>query len=745
MGQIIGGAAKPKRCNQNKLSQLGTPAAGEHILVSSDNSMNAAGQGNFDCYIVGNGRDAATALPLQYLEGKTLDFSEGRILYNIASTIPASNSRKILTNVPTISEEMDGSILLKGLNGQVLFTNTSNYAQYACYHVEDGKILGGIKIPANCNCIYVYSEGRQHVSSNVNFTLTIVYGTIRENLDCLYGKFSGFTRYSVWLSRCDVIANGTKERLLLNLPLLTSPDKKMMVLKGLDAKIRLRDSSNFILDEFIIYDGIEQEVVIPTGVTRIDVHTADDANVSADTLFEVQIFSGRIESDLNTNKVLFFEKKYIPANNYRNTSIRLDTVAKPVKAKVKLLGFNGNITFCNSSWEKTATYDLQKGVETDITLPSASPYIITRKNPQETVSEATYFSLRIIYSPNEEAMEIKHDDIFDDEKYVPVLQSMNLTAIENGVPSTNYKTLVLASITDIHNEPDGARKILGFINKYSNYFTDAIGLGDYQDGALDTPITIDSIDGWRNIIKTIGNHDAYTGWNGQSPTGLATEQVCYDTFIKDDVALWNVHYTANHCYLYKDYAEQKVRVVFLDYMHWTTEQETWFTQTLNETLDLNSSAYGYHVIVCQHMISLTNGSGNFVPFDNCSFECYDKALTGFETLTIPDIVHNFQLNGGKFICHLCGHTHRAYTGTYENYQDQVIIIQPCSAAFVYHRDSVFTWDTDYLMQFYVYSFDTMKQFIRVYKVGANFNRNLQHQESMLIQYGDNPKLLYSGG
>ena len=64
MGQIIGSAAKPKRCNLNKLSQLVTPAAGEHILVSSDNSMNAAGQGNFDCYIVGDGTKAATALPL---------------------------------------------------------------------------------------------------------------------------------------------------------------------------------------------------------------------------------------------------------------------------------------------------------------------------------------------------------------------------------------------------------------------------------------------------------------------------------------------------------------------------------------------------------------------------------------------------------------------------------------------------------------------------------------------------------
>lgn len=73
MGQIVSAAAKPKRCNLNKLSQLETPAAGEHILVSSDNSMNAAGQGHFDSYIVGNGRDAATELPLQKFKAEELD------------------------------------------------------------------------------------------------------------------------------------------------------------------------------------------------------------------------------------------------------------------------------------------------------------------------------------------------------------------------------------------------------------------------------------------------------------------------------------------------------------------------------------------------------------------------------------------------------------------------------------------------------------------------------------------------
>lgn len=76
MGQIVSSAAKPKRCNLQSLSSLGTPAAGEYILVSSDNSMNAAGQGNFDAYVVGDGTKAATALELHYINPELYDEQE---------------------------------------------------------------------------------------------------------------------------------------------------------------------------------------------------------------------------------------------------------------------------------------------------------------------------------------------------------------------------------------------------------------------------------------------------------------------------------------------------------------------------------------------------------------------------------------------------------------------------------------------------------------------------------------------
>lgn len=118
MGQIVGGAAKPKRCNLNKLSQLGTPAAGEYVLVSSDNSMNAAGQGNFDCWIKGNGTTAATALPLHYINAEVYGEKVG-----ITSVVSSVTQCKLVASGTQ-------SVIEKIVNG--------NY-RVAFFPVESGK------------------------------------------------------------------------------------------------------------------------------------------------------------------------------------------------------------------------------------------------------------------------------------------------------------------------------------------------------------------------------------------------------------------------------------------------------------------------------------------------------------------------------------------------------------------------------------------------------------------------------
>lgn len=73
MGQIVGLSAKCKRANLNALGSVPTPANGEFILISSNNSMTSDGQGNFDCYIVGDGQKAATALSLHKFKAEELE------------------------------------------------------------------------------------------------------------------------------------------------------------------------------------------------------------------------------------------------------------------------------------------------------------------------------------------------------------------------------------------------------------------------------------------------------------------------------------------------------------------------------------------------------------------------------------------------------------------------------------------------------------------------------------------------
>lgn len=71
MGQIANEKSVINRANIRQLADTSAsglanyvPATGEVILISSDNSMSSAGQGNFDSYIEGDGTTAARYLPI---------------------------------------------------------------------------------------------------------------------------------------------------------------------------------------------------------------------------------------------------------------------------------------------------------------------------------------------------------------------------------------------------------------------------------------------------------------------------------------------------------------------------------------------------------------------------------------------------------------------------------------------------------------------------------------------------------
>lgn len=102
MGQIRGRSAKSDACNIRSLSLFGTPAAGQHILVSTDNSAMQNGQGNFDAYVVGDGHTAATALELKHINPELYKTIETTYTSENGSFAPYDGYVKRTLNPPSL-------------------------------------------------------------------------------------------------------------------------------------------------------------------------------------------------------------------------------------------------------------------------------------------------------------------------------------------------------------------------------------------------------------------------------------------------------------------------------------------------------------------------------------------------------------------------------------------------------------------------------------------------------------------
>ena len=202
MGQIVGLKAKPKRCNLNALGSVPTPAAGEYILVSYDNSMTADGQGNFDRYIIGDGRTATTALELKYLDDSTRPYIVEEVNKAVADIQPIEITGDV-TNAPDeedlTSENQGGTDVLKfkdkaynsalysglgrvylrknivtleGVGKNVLtqaMVNTAN----TIYHIQYDYDLNGQTITLPAGCVLEF-DGGSLANGTIVFNVTII-------------------------------------------------------------------------------------------------------------------------------------------------------------------------------------------------------------------------------------------------------------------------------------------------------------------------------------------------------------------------------------------------------------------------------------------------------------------------------------------------------------------------------------------------------------------------------------------
>jgi len=308
------------------------------------------------------------------------------------------------------------------------------------------------------------------------------------------------------------------------------------------------------------------------------------------------------------------------------------------------------------------------------------------------------------------------------------------------------KPLCLLHFSDIHNDQVRLQNIVDFAGYYTDYIDDVVNTGDtvyYR--AADGLSAWENVSGTEAILNTIGNHDTRVDdtWIG------LTEAESYNMYIAPYISNWNVtDYSTGHCYYYKDYATEKVRLIILDIMHQTTDQLNWFVSAL-----ASAKQNEYHVLVGVHSRAHWNFDSYDVTWDD------KKIVSGYaagyrdtsgthypENLSndYADAVDAFITDGGYFVAWIHGHTHFkmfAKLSTHPNQLDVSVAnagIVPFARTYVDARiDNSKSEDS-----FNVLAIDTTSKILRIASVGSTYDRIMRHHETISYNY-ETHELLYS--
>jgi hypothetical protein len=366
---------------------------------------------------------------------------------------------------------------------------------------------------------------------------------------------------------------------------------------------------------------------------------------------------------------------------------------------------------------------------------------------------------------------------YNDKKSV-INKLIQLKSIQDGNDLVHDNTKALANdsnmltllhFSDLHADVNNLARIVEFWNEFKDtYISDIIHTGDAAYSKIDdsqsVPNVFERVDGAERILNVVGNHDA---WLTGTTWYEATSKQTYDYLFKGTgetpmIDNWGVTQPIGAaenglCYYYKDYASKKIRLIVLDCMHNNTDQETWLDGLLADTLDSNNAAYGYNIIIAVHYQSQLGLTAKNVTF-NCLRGDVDAVTTsnypssGTVIQDIPDItgtyhverlpsrmyqkVNAFITNGGKFICWLCGHTHRDYFGTIPGYDNQLqITIDTANGT----KGDNYDWEsrinhTQSSDCFNIVAFDTLHKLVKIVRIGVNRDSRMRLIDTMCYDY-----------
>ncbi len=286
--------------------------------------------------------------------------------------------------------------------------------------------------------------------------------------------------------------------------------------------------------------------------------------------------------------------------------------------------------------------------------------------------------------------------------------------------SFNDTTAPLAFVhfSDIHNVPVLWKRMCKYIDTY-NMIQFSIHTGDYC-GSNQTEYTdlYEVKSASKPILNCVGNHDIING-SGAKQLKETTRALLFN-----HTDNWGVTFGDDSAmYYYKDFANAKIRLIVLDQYYSDSTEIAWFQNAL-----ATAKTNGFSVITASHTQTseITNKISTFNTPD--SFEHTASEANGF-----GDYIKAFKDNGGKHICHLCGHWHWDNLGYDENGILNVIVECATNYSGGWNNDIRRSGYRSYDC-FNVVFADVNTHTIRIVRVGSNTDNYLQAKNVVTIDY-----------
>lgn len=312
--------------------------------------------------------------------------------------------------------------------------------------------------------------------------------------------------------------------------------------------------------------------------------------------------------------------------------------------------------------------------------------------------------------------------------------------------TTNDKPnpLVLLHLSDIHGNWANVARYLEFAKKYTSYIDVLLNTGDtvesdYDDG-VDGYLALDGVD---KVLVAIGNHDTRSGSDASDwQAHIGTD--AYNLLIKPSVSEWGVTQPAGaeengYCYYYKDFAAKKLRLIVVDIMAYDSTQDAWLESVLASALTSE-----LHCVIATHF----SGARPYAEREEGVFEklscnyttlyslgTTSEQLTGYNAnaYLMGATVDAFIEAGGHFVGYIQGHYHADFVAKLDVYPEQLIYSIGASKAGEMRdfNHVVGTRDQD---EFQIIAIDTVNTIVKLYKVGAYYDRYGRSKGSVCVNY-----------